>query len=108
MRYVVCNGVFYLFADRDLVTVLYKSGNITVNAVIRYSAHRGTLVKPAILARQNYIKFFACNDGVVKKHFIEISETVHQDIILVLFLHLNILLHHRRQLRCFRHLFFSP
>ena len=82
-------------AYRNLITLADKLTDITLDRVIRNTAHRRALRFAAISARQCQLQFSRSDLGVLKKHFIEIAETVHQDILAILILDFKILLHHR-------------
>ena len=62
----------------------------------RNAAHRCTLLKPTSFSRQGQLKFTGCREGILKEHFIKVSNTIKQNLIGMLALNLEILLHHGR------------
>ena len=89
-------GIFHLLADCDLIPFLDEFSDILVNGVERNAAHRGALLLAAVPPRKGKIQFSRRDHRVVKKHFVEVPETVKQQIVLILVLDLEVLLHHRR------------
>ena len=70
-------------------TFFNKLLDIRITAMKRYSAHRSTFRLTAISTRKGNLKSFRCCSCIIKKHLIEITESVHKDKILVLILELH-------------------
>ena len=62
--------------------------------MVRDTAHGSALFFAAVSAGERQLQFGRNQLGIVKKHFIEIAQTIKQDIVPVLILDLKILLHH--------------
>ena len=91
-------GILHLFADSDFVAVFHKTGQITVYCVIGYAAHGSALRKTAAFSGECQFKLPGNSDSVVKKHFVEITETVKEQTVRILMLGAQIVLHHGREL----------
>ena len=103
--YPLCfRRVFNLLANGDLMAVVYQPYDILIDGMMRNAAHRRPFFKTAVAARERQLEFGRSKQGIIKEHLVEISETVHQDGILVVILYCHILLHHWGQF-CFSHFF---
>ena len=91
-------GVLHLLADGDLIPLCHELGDIALRAVVGHAAHGRALLLSAVAAGERQVQFLRDQLGVLKKHLIEIAQTVHQDIVLVFVFDLKILLHHGREL----------
>ena len=89
--------VLHLLTDCNFVTLLHQLGNIAFRTVIRYAAHRCTFSLTAVAAGQRQLQLAGDQLGIVKEHFVEIAQTVKQNIIFIFVFDLKILLHHGRQ-----------
>ena len=63
------------------------------------AAHRSTFFQTTGLAGQSDLQFFGGHKRIVKKHLIEITQTIEQDAVAVFLFCLHILLHHRGKCR---------
>ena len=88
--------IFYLFTDCNLISFCHQTVQICICSMIRNAAHRSTLFKSAVFSCQCDLQCFGCRQGIVKKHFIEITQAIKKNTVLVLFLCLQIFCHHRR------------
>ena len=88
--------IFYLFTDCNLISFCHQTIQICICSMIRNAAHRSTLFKSAVFSCQCDLQCFGCRQGIVKKHFIEITEAEKEDLILALLFDFHVLLHHRR------------
>ena len=87
-------GVFYLLANRHLITLAHQATNIAFAGVIGHAAHGRTLFLSAVAAGQRQFQFTRDQNGIVKEHLIKIAQTIKQNIIAALLLDLEVLLHH--------------
>ena len=92
------SGIFHLLTDRNLVPVFNQTVQIAVHSMVRNAAHRRTLIKTAFFAGQRDLKLPGYQNSIIKEHLIKIAEAVKQDAVRILFLRLDIQLHHRGQL----------
>ena len=88
-------GIFKLFADCHLFAHFHKLCYVCVRRVVGHAAHRRTLFKAAVPARQSQIKQFGRLFGIVKKHLVKIAESVKNYAVLILFLYGKVMAHHR-------------
>ena len=86
--------IFHLFADGNFVPLLYKAVDIRIRRMKRDATHRSALLKTAAFSGQCQFEFPRYRLGIVKKHLIEIAETIKQNTIFIFFLCLQIMLHH--------------
>lgn len=95
-------GVLGLLADGHLVALGNKPGNIGVGGVIGDPAHGDLLLEALVLVLipggQGQVQLLGRLPGVVAEHLVKISQPEKQDGVLILFLDLQILLHHGGQL----------
>ena len=87
-------GVLDLLANGNLVILFNQSSNVSFIGMERNTAHGCAFFLATISARKREFQFARCQNGVVKEHLVEVSETVKDDIILVLIFDFPILLHH--------------
>ena len=66
--------------------------------MIGNTTHRCSLFQTAAFSGKGNLQFLGHSQGVIKKHFIKIAQTIKKNAVLVLFLCLQILLHHGSQL----------
>ena len=85
--------IFQLFAYCHTVPLLYEPVDVIFGRVIRNAAHGGPLFFPCVLTGQSQFQFMRCRNGIIIKHFIEISQPEKQDGILISSLYLLILIH---------------
>ena len=83
-------GVLHLLANGNAITLFNQLGNVTIYGMVRHTAHRHSL----LAFGQGNIQFTGRSDCILKKHFVKISQTEEQQIIGMLFLNSQILLHH--------------
>ena len=93
-------GIFHLLTDGNFVPFFNQPRHVRLIGMERHAAHRRALLLSAVTPRERELEFLGREDGVVKKHFIEISETEKQNLVRMLFFHFGVLLHHRRQRHC--------
>ena len=62
--------------------------------MIRNAAHGRTFLQATAFSRQCDLQFLGSHQRIVEKHFIEISQTIKKDTVLILLLGLHIFLHH--------------
>ena len=86
--------IFHLFADGDLVAPGHQSAQISVYRMKRHPAHGRPFFETAVLAGQRQFQFLRYDLRIIKKHLVEISETVEKDAVLIFFFGLHVLLHH--------------
>ncbi|OPZ67840.1 MAG: hypothetical protein BWY81_01123 [Firmicutes bacterium ADurb.Bin467] len=89
-------GVGHLLADRDLVPPLDQLCEVHVHRVKRHAAHRRALGEAAIPPGQRQFQLAGDEHGVLEEHLVEVAEAEKQDRVPVPLLHLEVLLHHRR------------
>ena len=87
----------HLLADGDLIATVHQLFQVQVHAVVGHAAHGRTLVQTALLSCQRQFQLSGHQNGVLKKHLVEISQPEKQDAVAVFFLGCRILLHHGRQ-----------
>ena len=87
-------GILYLLANGNLVVLFDQLAHVPLVRVERNTAHRRAFCLAAISACKCELELTRGNDGVVKEHLVKISETVKNDIILILIFDFPILLHH--------------
>ena len=68
-----CFRIFYLLTDCYLIAFWYQTVQITVNCMVRDSAHRCPFFQSAILSSQSNFQLFWCCESIVEEHFIKIS-----------------------------------
>ena len=83
--------VFHLLSYSHLMSVLHKSVYISFRRMIRHTAHRSPLFKPAVLACKCKFKLLCHHSRIIKKHFIKIAEAIKKYTIRILVLSLQIL-----------------
>ena len=86
------------------MTVVHQSDDVLIDRMIRNAAHRSTLLETAVASRESQLQLGGRKHGIIKEHLVEISETVHEDGILVVILDRHVLLHHWGKF-CFSHSF---
>ena len=95
-------GVLGLLADGHLVALGDEPGDIRVRGVIGDPAHGDLLLEALVLVLipggQGQVQLLGRLPGVVAEHLVKISQPEKQDGVLILFLNLQILLHHGGQL----------
>ena len=87
-------GVFHLFADRDLMTILDQFGDIRLAAVKRHATKRNFRFCALVSRRQGDIENARRNHSVFHEHFIEIAKAKEENRIRIFRLDLQVLLHH--------------
>ena len=87
--------VLGLLANSDLVALLDQLSDIPLRGMEGHAAHGGALCLAAISARQSQLQHARRQNGIIKEHLVKVTETVKQEVVLVLLLDLKILLHHR-------------
>ena len=92
-------GVLHLLADGDLVAFGDQPCHIAFVAVERHAAHGGALLLTALFAGQRQVQLPRSRQGIVEEHLVKVADAVEQDLVLMLFFDLKILLHHGRQFR---------
>ena len=94
-------GILRLLADGYLVALGDQPGNVGVRRVIGNAAHGhpllGRLVLALVAGGQGQVKLTGRRFGVGAEHLIEVAQPEEQDGVLILFLYLQILLHHGGQ-----------
>ena len=93
-------GVLRLLADGDLVALGDQTRNVGVRGVIGDPAH-GCLILGSLAAvarGQDKVKLARGGLRILVEHLVKVAETEKEDGILILFLDLQILPHHRRKL----------
>ena len=94
--------VLGLLADGYLVALGDEPGDIRVRGVIGDAAHGDLLLEALVLVLipggQDQVQLLGRLPGVVAEHLVKISQPEKQDGVLILFLNLQILLHHGGQL----------
>lgn len=88
-------GVLHLLTDGNFVSFFDQPGDISFTAVIGYAAHGRTLLLTAVPSGEGQFQFLGRQNGIVIEHLIEVAQTVKEDMILMLLLDAEILLHHR-------------
>ena len=68
--------VFHLLTDGDLIALRDEAGHIALVAVERYAAHRRTLFKAALLAREGQIQLPRSCERIVEEHLVEVTDAV--------------------------------
>ena len=92
--------VLGLLADGDLVALGDQAGDVGVARMVGDAAHRCLILRrlAAVAGRQRQIELARGELGILVEHLIEVAQAEKEDRILILFLDLQILLHHRRDL----------
>ena len=88
------------------MTVVHQPDDVLIDRMIWHTAHRSTFFESAVSSGKSQLKFGRSEHGIIKKHLVEVSETVHQDGILVVILDRLVLLHHWGKF-CFSHFSFK-
>ena len=88
-------GVFQLFTDSHPFAGPYQFGQIGVERMVREAGQLDILCGAVCPAGKCNTQNFRCNDGIVRKSFIEIAHSEKQYGIGVLGLHLDVLFHQR-------------
>ena len=96
--------VLRLLADGYLVAPGDEAGNVGVAGVVGDAAHgdlllHGLGVLAVVPAGEGQVQLTGGDPGVVREHLIEVPQTEEEDGVRVVFLDLQILPHHGRQLR---------
>ena len=63
--------------------------------MIGHSAHGGPLLLATVPAGESQFQFLGNQEGIIIKHLVKVAQTVKKDMILMLFLDAEVLLHHR-------------
>ena len=88
-------GLLKLFTHRHLIALLDQPGEIRLQAIMRHPTHGDLFVAFSVRAGgQHDVQFTRRHCRIVKKHLVEVTETVEQQFLFVLFLNLPVLLHH--------------
>ena len=66
----------------------------------RHAAHRRTVRQAAGFAGQGQFQLLGCRQGIVKEHLVKVTHAVKQNLVGVLALDFQILLHHGRKRLC--------
>ena len=92
--------VLGLLADGNLVALGDETGDVSVARMVGDAAHRRLILRrlAAVAGRQREVQLARGELGVLVEHLIEVAQAEKEDRILILFLDLQILLHHRRDL----------
>ena len=94
-------GILRLLADGHLIALGDEPGDIGIRRVVGHAAHGHPLLDGLVLALvpagQRQIQLAGRRFGVGAEHLIEVTQTEEQDGVLVLFLYLQVLLHHGGQ-----------
>ena len=92
--------VLGLLADGDLVALGDQARDVGVARMIGNAAHRRLILRrlAAVAGRQRQIELARGELGILVEHLVEVAQAEKEDRILILFLDLQILLHHRRDL----------
>ena len=86
--------IFHLLTDGNLVALGHQTGDIALGAVIGHTAHGCPLSLSAIPAGESQIQLPGHGFGVLKEHFVKVAQAIHQNAILVVIFHIQVLLHH--------------
>ena len=86
--------ILHLLRDRDLVALLHEAVHISVYRMEGDAAHRRALGEAAVLAGQYELQLFRRRFRIIKKHLVEVPETVKQNAIFIFFLGRQVMLHH--------------
>ena len=92
--------VLGLLADGDLVALGDQARDVGVARMIGNAAHRRLILRrlAAVAGRQRQIELARGELSILVEHLVEVAQAEKEDRILILFLDLQILLHHRRDL----------
>ena len=92
--------VLGLLADSDLVALGDEAGDVSVARMVGDTAHRRLILRrlAAVARREREIQLARGELCVLVEHLVEVAQAEKEDRILILFLDLQILLHHRRDL----------
>ena len=92
--------VLGLLADGDLVALGDQARDVGVARMIGNAAHRRLILRrlAAVAGRQRQVKLARGELSILVEHLVEVAQAEKEDRILILFLDLQILLHHRRDL----------
>ena len=85
-----------LLADGHFMAVGHQPGQVGIHRVIGHAAHGRPLRQAALLARQGQFQLTGDQFGVLKEHFIKVSQPVEQYTVRIFFFGLQIMLHHGR------------
>ena len=88
--------ILHLLTDGNLIPLAYKTAQIALHRMIRDAAHGGAFFHTAVLSGKRKLKLFGYRKRILKKHFVEVSETIEKNTVCILPFRLHILLHHRR------------
>ena len=86
--------VLHLLANSNAIALLHKLSDIPIHAVIGHAAH-GDIIAIASALGEGNIQFTGRREGILKKHFVKISQAKEEQFILMLLLHSQVLLYHR-------------
>ena len=93
-------GILGLLADGDLIALGDQAGDVSVARMVGDTAHRRLILRrlAAVARREREIQLARGELCVLVEHLVEVAQAEKEDRILILFLDLQILLHHRRDL----------
>src|SRR6185312_5005849 len=89
--------VFNLIADRHLEAGAEELGEVPLQGVMGYAAHRHLALRPLVAGRELHLQDGGGGAGVLEEHLVEVAHAVHQKGTGMLGLDLQVLAHHRRQ-----------
>ena len=87
--------VLKLFAYGNFFAALNELCNIVIRSMIRNAAHRRTVFKSAVSARESYPEQIRCSFGVVEEHLVKVAQPVEENAVFVFFLYRKVMFHHR-------------
>ena len=89
-------GILHLLADGHTIAFFDQAGDIGIHRVIGHAAHGRALRQAAVAPRKGQLQLAAGGQRVVKEHFIKIAQAVEKQLVGVLLLNGQVLLHHGR------------
>ena len=87
----------HLLTDGDLVALFHQLLDIGIAGMIGHATHGRPLRQAAVPASESQLQLPGSQNGIIKKHFIKIAQTIKQYVILMHPFDFLVLLHHGRE-----------